>query len=69
MTSLLWASVCSVFLTTSSFLFCFRAFGEADSGINWVLIREPKLVAMERLAEPSLWCLTNLSLEGVSPVG
>lgn len=42
-----------------------RAFGEADLGIKWVLIREPKLATMERLAEAALWCLANLSLEGV----
>lgn len=51
---------------TSSFLFSSRAFGVADSGRKWVLMREPKLAAMERLvAEASLWCLANLSLEGV----
>lgn len=65
MTSLLLAPVCAVFLATSSFSFFFRAFREADSGINQVLIREPKLAAMERLAEAFLWCLANLSLEGV----
>lgn len=49
----------------TAFLFASRAFGEADLGIKWVLIRELKLATMERLAEASLWCLANLSLEGV----
>lgn len=53
--------------TTSSFLFFSRAFGVADSGRKWVLMREPKLEAIERfLAAAALWCLANLSLEGDS---